>query len=140
MPDYPVRSELRHSGQSYSPGAVITLSEGEAKNLVELGVLGQPVAAQPVKSAEKKDEPPSLKSQPSLSQPASPDPTPSEPAKVNLNTATKAVLEALDAIGPATTKKLMAGRPYKSLEAAQAASGMPAEVWAQIADRVSVED
>jgi len=44
---------------------------------------------------------------------ASPDKT---SAKINLNTATQSELETLPGVGSATAKKIMAARPYKSVE------------------------
>jgi competence protein ComEA len=39
-----------------------------------------------------------------------------QPQKVDLNKATEKELEALKGVGPATAKKIIAGRPYKSVD------------------------
>lgn len=137
MPDYPVLSELRHSGKTYFPaeGKTINLPENEAQPLIDLGVLG--LSATPEPQPSQSVEEPAIEPQSVESiEPIFPTETP--PPKVNLNTATRAMLEGLDEVGPATAKKLLAARPYESLEAAQAASGMPPEQWSKIADRVEV--
>lgn len=142
---YPVLAEIRHSGKYYNPPEdSLWLSEEEAAPLLALGALGSPVP-QPEDSAPAVEEvavPPAQGGIPPLAETESSTEAeslpPAGPAKVNLNTATRAMLEALDEVGPATAKKLLAGRPFASIEAAQSASGMPAEQWAKIADLVEV--
>ncbi len=57
--------------------------------------------------------------------------------KVDLNTASQADLEALPGIGPATAKKIIAGRPYSSVKDLSKA-GVPAKTMDKIAPMVTV--
>jgi hypothetical protein len=58
-------------------------------------------------------------------------------AAVNLNTASQADLEALPGVGPATAKKIIAGRPYASV-ADLAKAGVPKNTIAKITPMVTV--
>ena len=57
--------------------------------------------------------------------------------KVDLNTATQADLEKLPGVGPAAAKKIIAGRPYKSV-ADLSKAGIPAATVEKIAPMVAV--
>ena len=58
-------------------------------------------------------------------------------APVNLNTASQTDLEALPGVGPATVKKIIAGRPYASV-ADLAKAGVPKNTIEKIASMVTV--
>lgn len=58
-------------------------------------------------------------------------------SKVDLNTATQAQLEALPGIGPATAKKIIAGRPYTTV-ADLSKAGVPAATIQKITPMVMV--
>ena len=58
-------------------------------------------------------------------------------APVNLNTASQADLEALPGVGPATAKKIIAGRPYTSI-ADLAKAGVPRNTIEKISSMVTV--
>ena len=58
-------------------------------------------------------------------------------APVNLNTASQADLEALPGVGPATAKKIVAGRPYASV-ADLAKAGVPKNTIEKITSMVTV--
>jgi hypothetical protein len=58
-------------------------------------------------------------------------------AAVNINTASEADLEALPGVGPATAKKIIAGRPYAAV-ADLAKAGVPKNTIAKITPMVTV--
>ena len=58
-------------------------------------------------------------------------------APVNLNTASQADLEALPGVGPATAKKIIAGRPYASV-ADLSKAGVPKNTIEKITSMVTV--
>src|SRR5262249_30748730 len=60
-----------------------------------------------------------------------------ESAKINLNTASQQELEKLPGVGEATSKKIIAGRPYSSV-ADLAKAGVPAATIEKITPRVTV--
>jgi hypothetical protein len=63
--------------------------------------------------------------------------SPAPAAKVDLNVATKKELEDLPGVGPATAKKIMAGRPYASV-AELSKAGVPAKTIEKITPLVAV--
>jgi competence protein ComEC len=65
---------------------------------------------------------------------------PPPPAKlVNLNTASAAELEALPAIGPALARRIIAGRPYRSVEDLERVRGIGPATMAKIRPLVTAE-
>jgi competence protein ComEA len=64
--------------------------------------------------------------------------TPAPAAPVDLNTADAKALEALPGIGPALAKKIMEGRPYKSVDDLERVKGLNKSKIAAIKDKVTV--
>jgi competence protein ComEA len=60
-------------------------------------------------------------------------------AKVNLNTATQAELEALPGIGPVKAKAIVAGRPYAKPEDVMKVSGIKQGIFNKIKDAITVQ-
>lgn len=63
----------------------------------------------------------------------------SAPALVNVNTATQAELEDLPGIGPALAERIIAGRPYKSIDALLDVKGIGPAVYDKIKTQVTVQ-
>lgn len=63
---------------------------------------------------------------------------PSHAAKVDLNTATKAQLEALPGVGPATADAIIAARPFARVEDLKSVSGIGDAKFGQLSSRVTV--
>ncbi len=66
-----------------------------------------------------------------------PSPTVSWP--IDLNTATKEELEALPRVGPSLAERIIAGRPYHSIEEIMKVPGIGEKTFAQIKDMIKVE-
>jgi competence protein ComEC len=64
---------------------------------------------------------------------------PSASGLVNLNTATQAELEALPGIGPALARRIIAGRPYRSVKDLDRVQGIGPATMAKIRGLVTVE-
>lgn len=86
----------------------------------------KPEAAAPAKAAEKKAP---AKAEKPAAAPAAP---------VDLNTADQKALEALPGVGPAMAKKIMAGRPYKSVDDLSKIKGMSKAKIDALRDKVMV--
>jgi len=41
MPQFPVKSPLKHDGKPYTPGKTVTMELTDAQPLIEIGVLGK---------------------------------------------------------------------------------------------------
>ncbi len=65
--------------------------------------------------------------------------TKAKPGKVNLNTATVAELDALPGIGESTAKKIIAGRPYKSLDDLEKVDGIGKSAIGKLKNLVEVK-
>jgi len=59
-------------------------------------------------------------------------------AKVNINTADKAALEALPEIGPVKAQAIIDGRPYKTAEDVMKVSGIKGKTFEKIKDMITV--
>lgn len=59
--------------------------------------------------------------------------------KVNLNTATKAQLEALPEIGPVKAQEIIDGRPYKKIDDVMKLKGIKEGIFGKIKDLITVD-
>lgn len=59
-------------------------------------------------------------------------------AKVNINTADKAALDALPGIGPVKAQAIIDGRPYKTIEDVMKVSGIKEKAFEKIKDMITV--
>ena len=60
-------------------------------------------------------------------------------APININTAAKAELRTLPQIGAATADRIVAGRPFSSIEDLKQVAGINETLFAKLADRVCVD-
>lgn len=107
------------------------------KPLLALAAMLALAAPALAESAKKDAAPAATKSAPA---PAATKSTPAVTAKVNLNTATAAELDALPQIGPARAKAIVEGRAkgkYKNWDDFVARKVIPTNAEAAIKDRVS---
>lgn len=115
-----IASELRMDGDTFPHGSVVDIPEGEVAGLLRFGAISATEATtETVVSG-------------AISAAAT--------EKVDLNTATIEQLNAIDLIGPATANRIVAGRPYSTIEQAKQASKLGDEKWGQIADLVEVRE
>ncbi len=63
---------------------------------------------------------------------------PAATAPININTATPAQLDSLPGIGKARTKKIIAGRPYKSVDELDSKKVIPHSVFEKIKTKITV--
>jgi competence ComEA-like helix-hairpin-helix protein len=64
---------------------------------------------------------------------------PPAPGRVNLNTATRAELEALPGVGPALARRIIAGRPYRTVEDLERVPGIGPAAMAKLRLLVTAE-
>lgn len=65
-------------------------------------------------------------------------PKPPEPARVDLNSATQAELEALHGIGPSLAKRIIEGRPYRTYDDVLNVRGVGPAMLEKIGDQVEI--
>ena len=59
-------------------------------------------------------------------------------ALININTSSQSQLESLPGIGPVTAQKIIAGRPYGSIEELLSKKIVGSKVFGQIKDKIAV--
>lgn len=121
MAIYTVLKRVRFQKKSRLPGQTLELEDSAiVEPLIAEGILALADFSDP-------DLPPDLPQDP-----------PAPQRLVNLNTATIEELSDLPEVGPATANRLVNGRPYSDLAAAQKASKLSDEKWAIVAPLVEV--
>ena len=104
----------------------------EIKPLVTVSAAAAPAAAAPAKAAPAKAAPAKAgKAAPAAAAPAAAS------GPLDLNTASEKDLEALKGVGPATAKKIIAGRPYTSVDQLSKA-GLNAKLITELKPMVTV--
>ena len=109
---YPVLRPLNHDQRDYAPGDLVELPDGVAAYLQSTGTVGEAIDA----TAEAQGDAPTNKSL-------------SVDAINNLN---KNGLVELPNVGQKTADKLIAARPFDSLDAAKAASELSDTRWNEV--------
>ena len=107
-------------GKTLSKGEV-ELEDEAAQELVKFGVI------EPLGGGEVQDPTAEINDQ-----------TPFTSEKVSVNSAPEEQLTALNHIGKTAAAKIIAGRPYKSLEEVQQKSGLKSELWKEIEKELSL--
>ncbi len=100
---------------------------GAMKSSLTVGEAPAPVAPAAAKEAKKKGEP----------APAAKAAEPAAAGPVDLNSADQKALEALPGIGPAMAKKIMAARPFNSVDDLSKIKGMSKAKMAALKDKVT---
>jgi DNA uptake protein ComE-like DNA-binding protein len=128
------------SVQDLSRAGVSAATIDKLKPLVKAG-RGSSAAAEPAKetkaAAAPKEEKAAKAAKETKSERKAPASAAASGARVDLNTASEKELEALPAVGAATAKKIMAGRPYSSV-ADLSKAGVPAKTIETIRPLVTV--
>jgi competence protein ComEA len=128
------------AGRPYASVADLAKAGVSAKTIQKITPL---VTAGPAASAPAAPAAPAPKAAPvpqttsAPKAPKAPKMTPMPGAKVDLNTASEKALEGLPKVGPATAKKIVAGRPYASVQDL-ARAGVPAKTIETITPLVTV--
>jgi DNA uptake protein ComE-like DNA-binding protein len=129
------------SVQDLSRVGVSAATIDKLKPLVKAGRGSSAAAAEPAKeskaAAAPKEEKPAKASKETKSEMKSSASAAASGARVDLNTASEKELEALPAVGAATAKKIIAGRPYSSV-ADLSKAGVPAKTIETISPLVTV--